>query len=154
MSIADKLQTIAENEQKVYKAGYDSAVKEGDTTLFTDFSQTLTISGFPSLPKTFTMIGLRSAIPTDDNQYFIAGLNFFREGFNFTGGNSQDLIATVWLRVTTNVSSTAAGNGTITKVRGDKVFTFENGNFTIDLSKYNTKYGFGANYAYKWAATF
>ena len=153
MSIAEKLQTIAENEQKVYDAGKSSAVMSGTIT-FTNTTKVMTITGLPSKPKELNMVSTVATFPTDDNQYFIRGLDYYAEGFTL-GTSSSKIVSSLWLIVNENVSATGAANGSISERIASKnnVFTFENGTFTIDLS-YNSLYFFGENYSYKWTAVF
>ena len=133
--------------------GYNSAVKEGTITI-TGASRILSISGLPSIPKELHLLGLIATTPTDDNDYFVGSLSYFKDGFNY-GTSTAKIQAAVWLRTTLNVSAMGGANGSIAESTADRrnVFTFENGTFTIDMS-YHNHYTFGENYTYKWTAIF
>lgn len=151
MSIADKLVTIAENEQKVYKAGYDSAVKEGTITIL-DTTKELKIEGLPKAPKTLnllaTTIGNLGQFPED--YYFVRGLDYFADGY-YQGNSTQKRLLNLWL-----VSATGqGGNSTISEANAtsDKLITFENGVLTLK-NRESTPYYYGKDFTFKWIATF
>lgn len=145
-------QDFANKIEEVYKAGYNSAVKEGTITI-TGASKTLSISGLPSIPKTLNLFGLVADSP-EDERYFIGSLNFVKDGFSY--GGTAKILAALWLRVKKDDNNaTGAANGSLAKAVADRnnVFTFENETLTIDFS-YHSTYTFGDNYTYKWIATF
>ena len=180
MSIADKLQTIAENEQRVYDAGYEkgydkgmefgndlgqqmgyqaglkegynSAVKTGTITI-TEVAQTISISGLPNAPKELHILSFNADAPPNDEQYYIGCLNYLKDGFSY--GGIARILGALWLRTSLNATSNGAANGSIAErvANNNNVFTFENGTFTIDVS-YQAKYYFAENTSYKWTAIF
>lgn len=153
MAIAEKLTKIAEDMQKVYDAGKAAAVMLGETS-FNEANKTLIISGLPAAPKRFNLYALSAVSPEDDDYYFIRGLDYDAEGFYFDGGN-QKVMACLWLATSTNASTNSAANGSIAERINNnyKIFTYDNGTFTVKLQS-NNKYYFGENYTYRWTAVF
>ena len=155
----EKMNSWNEGMQQGYNFGFsdghDSAVRTGTVT-FTEpgASKILSISDLPSKPKELHLIGLVATGPTDDNQYFVGSLNYFRDGFKYSGG-SVAMQAAFWLRTNLNVSPKGGANGSITVSSAEKnvVFSFSTGTFTIDLS-YHSNYCFGEYYTYQWLAIF
>lgn len=152
MSIAEKLITIAENEQRVYDAGYNSAVKEGTITI-TENTKELKIEGFPKAPKTFNLCAKQGSNPTTDDVYYVRGLDYIADGIMNAGSNK--LLACLWITTSTNVYDSGFVVGSITESVSDKenLIAFENGTFTIKLRSNNYQY-YGENFTYHWIATF
>lgn len=127
------------------------SVLEGTTTI-TETSKILTIEGLPKAPKEFHLHAYIASLPTDDNQYFIRGLDYYKDGFI---ANNRKRLAVSYYTVTENVSNMYAANGSVSEITQNSynVFSFENGTFKIDFS-YSDPNCFGANNSYKWTATF
>lgn len=153
MSIAEKLQTITENEQRVYDAGKSSAVMSGTIT-FTDAAKALSITGLPSLPKELNIYSMSTAIPTDNSKYYVRALDYIADGFSLAGSSAK-IMGFLWLRVSTEISATATGSSSVSEKTANQnnIFIFENETFTIDFS-YNPTFTFGEGYTYRWTATF
>lgn len=153
MAIAEKLKTVAENMQAIYDAGKNTAVMLGEVS-FNEANKTLIISGLPAAPKRLNLYALSAVSPQDDDYYFVRGLDYEAEGFYFDGGN-QKVMACLWLATSTNTSTNSAANGSIAERINNnyKIFTYDNGTFTIKLQSSN-KYYFGENYTYRWTAVF
>lgn len=151
MSIAEKLQTIAQNEQRVYDKGFEdgkSSATMSGTISFTNATKILTITGLSSVPKEFNLYAAKTTIPTDDTQCFIRGMDYDEEGYG-----TPKKIAALYLIVNQSISATMAAIGAITEKQNsnNNIFTFVDGVFTIDLS-YHDKYIFGENFTYNWTA--
>lgn len=153
MSIAEKLITVQENVSKVYEAGKEKAVLSGVVS-FTDMSKTLAINGLSAPPKSVNIFACSAVSPTDDNQYFIRGLDYEAEGFYY-GTSTQKMVACLWLATTKNISDTAAANGSISERINNNynILSYADGTFTIRLQE-NNKYYFGENYTYRWTVVF
>ena len=69
MSIAEKLQIVAENEQKVFDAGYEKGKAEGSSEEFVGvkFSDFTTVGGSGKYPKVADARSLGSLIANCDN---------------------------------------------------------------------------------------
>lgn len=156
MNIAKKLQTIAENEQKVYEAGKKAATLSG-TTSFTDTTKTLTITGLPEVPKQMNIYASNYNNPTTEAQNFIRGLDYVAEGF-YSGTSTTKVLAFVWLNMArTDTNTNGAGNGSINEKKATEynIFSYDedSGTFTINLQPDNTYY-FGENFTYNWTIIF
>jgi hypothetical protein len=129
----------------------EPSVLEGTTTI-TETSKILTIDGLPKAPKEFHIHAYIPSLPTNDNHYFIRGLDYYKDGFI---ANNRKRLAVSYYTVTENVSNMYAANGSVSEITQNSynVFSFENGTFKIDFS-YSDLNCFGANNSYKWTATF
>ena len=136
-----------------YNEGKASATLSGITS-FTEATKTLVITGLPAEPKKINMYSSMAIAPTDDNQYFIRGLDYEAEGFYY-GTSTLRVMAAVWLSVSKNVSNTAAGNGSISEKHNNQynIFSYANGTLTIKMMSTNSYY-FGENYTYRWTIVF
>ena len=63
-----------------YENGYNSAVLSGTITVLEN-TKTLSISGLPKAPKELNLLSLNTTSPTNDNQYFIRGMDYDANGF-------------------------------------------------------------------------
>ena len=163
MSIADKLQTIAENEQRVYNSGYEkgkaegggnSAVLEGTITIFEN-TKSFSITGLPKAPKTLNLIAYSAAAPLSDEIKWIRGLDYVADGFYYGSSTNNKVFACLWLAVTANVSANGASNASLYErnVNNENLITFGNGTFTLKTRE-SSDYYFGENLTYRWIATF
>lgn len=157
MSIAEKLVTITENEQKVYNKGfengYSGAVREGTITVL-GTPKELRIEGLPKAPKAFSLLGCNQSLPPSGGSvvYWVRGLEYLADGFVMQESGSK-ITAMTWLSLAQDIANTGGGNASIPEVNKDKVFKFENGTFIINWNIYSVMY-FGENFTYKWIATF
>ena len=153
MSIADKLVTIAENEQKVYKAGYDSAVKEGTITIL-ETTKELKIEGLPKAPKTLNLLATTIGDLKDysEDTFLVRGLDYLAEGY-YQGNSTSKRLANLWIVNKTGNGASASILEKNTIENNKNLITFENGVFTFGISGSNAYY-FGTNFTYKWIATF
>ena len=157
MSIAEKLQTIAENEQRVYNSGFEEGkayASMSGTITFTDATKIMTITDLPSAPKKLNLYSLSTTVPTDESKQYIRGFDYIADGINLVGSSTK-VLGFLWLRVSTAVSATATASGSISENVANKnnIFVFNNGTFTIDFS-YHPNFIFGDSYTYKWDAIF
>lgn len=151
MSIAEKLVTIAENEQKVYKAGYDSAVKEGTITIL-ETTKELKIEGLPKTPKTLNLFAttMGNLSEYSEDEQIVRGLDYTADGY-YQGNSTMKRLAILWLVNKTGVGASV----TISEKNSinENLITFENGVFALKISESNKHY-YGKDFTFKWIATF
>lgn len=135
-------------------SGDETPATMSGTITFTNATKIMTITGLPSIPKELNIMALTTTIPPTDNEYWIRGLDYYKDGFSF-GTSTMKMLASIWFGASKNISPTASANGSISEKisNNNNVFSFENGTFTINLT-YNEVYYFGENFSYKWTAIF